>query len=462
MNSFNLILDTDSYKSGHFLQYPPRTTKLVAYLESRGGIFEKTVFFGLQYILKKYLSQKVTDADVLEADAFFKHHKLPFNKEGWMYIVRKLNGKIPLKIYAVEEGSVVPTSNILMRIESTDPKCFWVVGWFETMLLRVWYPTTVATQSWYARKLIFRFLEKTADSPSDEVMFKLHDFGSRGVSSSESAAIGGAAHLVSFSGSDTIIGMICANEYYDASLAPSSIPAAEHSSIMVWGKDKEGVAFSSIFEELGKRSPLVALPADTYDTWNAIDSLWGKKLREKVKKSGVLLVVRTDSGNPPDVVLNALVKLEKAFGSTKNKKGYKVLNNVRLLHSDKLSLDMIKKILSVATSHKYSASNLVFGMGSSLLQKINRDTQKFVYKISYAEVDGKGVNVSKTPKTEPGKNSKSGYLDLILRGSKYQTVVRKNGDNLESELLLVYDNGQLIKNYLFDEVRSRANGIRSI
>lgn len=457
MANFNLILDTDSYKSGHYLQYPPGTTKLVAYLESRGGVFEKTVFFGLQYILKKYLSQKITSADVLEAEAFFEHHKLPFNRGGWQYIVDNLGGRVPLKIYAVSEGSVVSTNNILMRVESTDPKCFWVVGWFETMLLRVWYPITVATQSRYIRQLILGFLEKTADDPEGEVMFKLHDFGARGVSSAESAGIGGAAHLVNFSGSDTILGMIYANNYYGADLTPSSIPAAEHSAIMVWGKDSEEQAFSHIFGKLSKLSPLVALPADTFDTWNAIDNLWGKKLRDKVIKSGAFLVVRTDSGDPPEVVLKALRKLEKAYGVSLNKKGYKVLKNVRLLHSDSLDIEMIRKILGKITASRYSATNVVFGMGSTLLQKINRDMQKFAYKVCYAEVGGKKIDVFKAPATEVGKYSRGGYLDLIKKGQKYETIARTGRESIKSELDLVWENGNLLRDYTLAQVRERAH-----
>ena len=43
----------------------------------------------------------------------------------------------------------------------------------------------------------------------------LHDFGYRGSTSVESAAIGGAAHLVNFLGTDTIAGMELLLRYYD-------------------------------------------------------------------------------------------------------------------------------------------------------------------------------------------------------------------------------------------------------
>lgn len=448
----NLILDTDSYKSSHWLQYPPGTTGLVAYLESRGGLYDKTVFFGLQYILKKYLSQRITEEHVREAAAFFAHHQLPFNREGWLYIAKKLNGKIPLSISAVPEGNNIPTRNILMRVESTDEKCYWVTTWFETLLLRVWYPITVATLSWHNRQLLSSYLEKSSDTPQ-EVMFKLHDFGARGVSSQESAGIGGAAHLVSFSGSDTIMGMLYANTYYHADLSPSSIPASEHSTILAWEERQETDAFSHIFQELQKRSTLVALPADSYDTKHAITELWGNKLKKMVQKSGGTLVVRTDSGNPPEVVLFALQALEKAFGVTPNRKGFKVLNNVRVLHSDQINRQTIRSILETALKHNYSATNLVFGMGGALLQQVNRDTQQFAYKVSEVTVNGKAIPVHKHPVNEPSKESKGGYLDLILENGKYKTVV---GKQKNSVLVPVFKNGDVLKEYTFEEVRKQA------
>jgi nicotinamide phosphoribosyltransferase len=202
------VLDGDSYKFSHYKQYPPKTTAMFSYLESRGGKFESTVFFGLQYYLKKFLSQTVTVKEVYEAKEFSELHGVPFNFDGWMRIATVLKGKLPVRIRAVKEGTVVPTGNILMSVESTDPETFWVVSWLETVLVRLWYPITVATQSYHIKQMLKRFLDKTADNTEAELPFKLHDFGSRGVSSQESAMIGGAAHLVNFMGSDTIAGIL--------------------------------------------------------------------------------------------------------------------------------------------------------------------------------------------------------------------------------------------------------------
>ncbi|MGZ4841598.1 MAG: nicotinamide phosphoribosyltransferase domain-containing protein, partial [Candidatus Angelobacter sp.] len=146
--SRNLVLQTDSYKFTHWKQYPPGTQYVYSYLESRGGMFPQTLFFGLQYYLLKYLcGSVVNEEDVIEARAFVDHHIGPgmFNFEGWMHIVRDLGGKLPVVIHAVPEGSPVGVQNVLMTIENTDPACYLLTYYLDTLLLKVWYPITVAT-----------------------------------------------------------------------------------------------------------------------------------------------------------------------------------------------------------------------------------------------------------------------------------------------------------------------------
>lgn len=138
MNLLSNVLDTDSYKLSHWKQYPPKTSAMYSYLESRGGEYDKTLFFGLQYYLKEYLSKPITKEDVKEARDFAGLHGEPFNTKGWLSIVNNHRGYMPVIIKAVEEGLRVPKHNILMSVESTDPKSFWIVSWLETLLVRLW------------------------------------------------------------------------------------------------------------------------------------------------------------------------------------------------------------------------------------------------------------------------------------------------------------------------------------
>lgn len=450
------LFDTDSYKASHYLQYPSNTTSLYSYIESRGGKHPETLFFGLQYFLKEYMTHRVTPHEVDFAKDFYAKHGVPFNYEGWMYIATELQGKLPVKIKAVPEGTVVPTGNILLSIESTDEKAFWVVSWLETMLLRyIWYPTTVATNSYMIKKIIMQALEESADKPQEEIVFKLHDFGSRGVSSQESAMIGGAAHLINFMGSDTIAGIICANEYYNCPMAGFSIPAAEHSSITSWGKENEVEAYRNMLTQFAKPGSFVAVVSDSYDIYNACDNLWGKQLRQEVIDSGATVVIRPDSGNPPDVVKAVIEILDKNFGSTINSKGYKVLNNVRVIQGDGINDASIKEILKVLLDAGYSATNVAFGMGGALLQSVNRDTQSFAMKCSHITIGDKHVDVYKDPVTDFGKKSKRGRLDLVKINGEFVTVPQSETN--ESLLVTVYENGETLCNDTFENVRRRAN-----
>lgn len=452
------VLDTDSYKLSHWVQYPPNTTKMFSYLESRGGKYNKTVFFGLQYYLKKYLSQPVTREQVEEAAAFAKLHGEPFNYEGWMHIVNSHAGRLPVRIRAVKEGTVVPIQNVLMSVESTDPKCFWLVSWLETMLVRLWYPITVATQSWHIKKDIEGYLQASHDN-ADGLLFKLHDFGSRGVSSQESAMIGGAAHLVNFMGSDTIAGIYMANKYYNHEMAGFSIPASEHSTMTMWGKANEALAYANMLEQY-KDQPIFACVSDSYDIYNAAENLWGGELRDKVKEYNGTLVVRPDSGDPPTVVVNLLNILWRQFGATINGKGYKVLaDGVRVIQGDGINQQSIRNILDAVLKSGFSAENVNFGMGGALLQQLDRDTQKFAFKCSWAEVDGRGVDVFKQPATDGVKKSKKGRLELIETETGLRTVTREqlSGTKKYSLLETVFLNGDIIREQSLEEIRTLAN-----
>ncbi|MCR6638347.1 MAG: nicotinamide phosphoribosyltransferase domain-containing protein [Sporocytophaga sp.] len=205
----NLILLADAYKYSHHKLYYPGTTKIYSYLESRGGKFEETVFFGLQYFIKEYLEgQVITKEGIDEAEALM--HQVfgrndVFDRSIFDYILNAHGGKLPVRIKAVPEGTAVPVHNLLMTIENTDPRCFWLSNFLESLLMQVWYPMTVATLSREIKKVINKYYNATASIGAEAgIDFVLNDFGFRGVSSVESGGIGGLAHLINFNGSDTI------------------------------------------------------------------------------------------------------------------------------------------------------------------------------------------------------------------------------------------------------------------
>jgi nicotinamide phosphoribosyltransferase len=454
----NLILNTDSYKASHYLQYPPQTSHLSSYIESRGGEYQQLVFFGLQAFLKEYLCHPLIKKDLDEAEAILLAHGLPFNREGWRYIVERHNGYLPLLIEAIPEGTVVPTKNVLIQVVNTDPQCFWLTSYIETALLRaIWYPTTVATVSWHIKGIIARALAKTADN-LDSLPFKLHDFGARGASSYETSALGGAAHLVNFLGTDTLAAIMLARNYYHESMAGFSIPAAEHSTITSWGKEGEAEAYENMLQFAGKNK-LVAVVSDSYNLWHAIEHIWGEQLKEKVINNGGTVVIRPDSGNPVEVVCQTIKLLMDKFGYTTNSKGYRLLPNyLRVIQGDGISISSISSILEAMIIKGLSVENIAFGMGGELLQKVHRDTLKFAMKASAIQIDRTWHDVFKNPITDTGKISKKGRLALIKdANNNYQTIRKEDLGTQPNLLRNVFENGKLLVDDSLAVIRQRTN-----
>ena len=450
------MLLTDSYKISHYKQYPAGTSTIYSYFESRGGKFKDVTFFGLQYLIKEYLEGVVVTKEKIEqAEEMYKvHFGNPdlFYKEGWMHILNAHGGKLPVRIKAAPEGAPIPYSNVMMTIENTDPKCFWLTNFLETLLVQVWYGCTVATQSREIKKLILKALEETGDPAG--IDFKLHDFGFRGVSSVESASIGGAAHLINFMGSDTIGALSFIQDFYNTKgIFGFSIPAAEHSTITSWKRENEKQAYENMLTQYSKG--LVAVVSDSYDIYNACSTIWGEQLKEMILKREGTLVVRPDSGVPKDVVLRVIEILGEKLGYTTNTKGYKVLvPQIRVLQGDGVDYESIGGILDNLKTHGWSADNIAFGMGGALLQKVDRDTQKFAFKCSEAIVNGERRDVYKDPITDHGKKSKKGRLKLVKDTIGFKTV--GESDPGQDELQVVFENGEIRKQYSFEEVKENS------
>lgn len=475
----NVITRTDSYKIGHHEMYDPEIRKLGSYLESRGYDknhsmpFSEYVSFGLQYILLSYLQgQVVTPEWIDDGELNFKERghfpykdRNPYNRKGWEYILKKHKGKLPISIKVAPEGTVLPLSNMSMWVESTDPNCIWLTNYLETHLAQVWYPITVATHSREWFKIWLAFLHKTGTP--DQVYFKLHDFGCRGVTCMEQAAIGGCAHLTSFMGTDTSPGFRLANVVYGEPMAGYSINATEH-SIMSSSNFEEGdlrageARMMSRLLDLNPTGP-VACVSDTYDIYYACKHLWGEKFKQRILERDGVLVIRPDSsGHTKDgtyestaTVMQKLLRiLANTFGVTTNSKGYKVLHpKVRLIWGDGIRMKSGVQLLKQTTDDGWSADNFAYGSGGGLLQDLNRDTLYMAFKACYGETDKKSFDVWKDP-YHVGKASKRGRLKLVLNDSnKYETV--SFDDPRPDQMIEVFRDGEILHQFSFQSIRER-------
>ena len=468
MEKTNIVTMTDSYKMGHWQQYPEGTEYVYSYFEARNGAkFDETTFFGLQYLLKEYLEGTVVTTEKIDfAEKLAKVHfgnDYIFNRSRWDYIVEKWDGKLPVRIKAVPEGTPVPVNNVMMTVENTDPNCYWLTNHLETMLTWVWHPSTVASLSRTTKQMIAKYLQETADN-LDGLPFKLHDFGFRGVAGNEAARLGGAGHLVNFMGTDTVGAMELALMYYDADInsLAFSVPATEHSVMTSLGEEGEADMYKRVLDKYP--TGILSVVSDSYDIYRATAKYVGEYFKEEILNRDGVFVVRPDSGDPVETVMRLLYILMDKFGGEVNSKGYKVLNpKVRLIWGDGINLEGITQILEAMKEEFWSADNIVFGMGGGLLQKVNRDTQRFAFKCSAQCRNGVWYDIQKTPLDE-SKKSKAGKLALIKEGDVYRTIesvqpelystlYEVTGDVLET----VFLNGEIVKEYTFDEVRKNAS-----
>lgn len=450
----NVAILTDGYKPSHRPQYESGTTRVYSYWESRGGLFPQVVPFGLQGFVKRYLLRPLTHLDVTKAaelyEDYFQERGI-FFEEGFRRIVDEFGGYLPLEIKAVPEGFTVPTRNVMLTIENTHDDFYWLTNYLETILSQLWYPSTVCTLSRAFFELIHRYREETGDPAG--TAWGLHDFGFRGVSSVESAAIGGAAHLVNFNGTDTVISIPYARCFYgaDRNIA-GSIPASEHSTMSLWGRSREYEAFANMVKQYGHcKAGLYACVSDTYNIFDACRAWGSEPLRSAVLAAPGMLVVRPDSGTPHVIVVQVAETLAKGFGSTPNGKGFKVLNRVRIIQGDGVNYEEAHRVLEALKMRGWAAENLAFGMGGALLQRMDRDTQRFAVKASWALVNGEPRDIWKDPVTDPGKRSKRGRLKLVIRDGVPETV--PGSDPGADILRTVYRNGKLWRDQRFLEIR---------
>ena len=465
----NTPLRTDSYKINHWNQYPFGTQFVYSYFESRKGAkFPVVPFFGLQAILMKFfVGVKVTKEMIDQAEWLMEKHfgnKKYFNREGWEYIVTHYGGRLPLRIRAVPEGTPVPTGNVLMTVENTDERCFWLTNWAETVLTHVWYPSTVGALSRHVKNTLREYMEKSCDDLT-WLDYKLHDFGYRGTECDESAQIGGAAHLTNFIGTDTIAAMVFAMYYYNANpdTIGKSVAATEH-SIMTSRGPGEGEA--RVVNDLLNEYPenILSVVSDSFGIEHFVTEYVCKMFKDRILKRNGIFVVRPDSvrdenDTPEKQMVWIIQTLWNAFGGTVNKKGYKLLDfHVKALWGDGIDDNGIKKICQAVTDAGFSMDCIAtFGMGGGLLQKVDRDTQRFAFKSSAQCRNGMWVEIYKAP-SDMSKASKRGKLKLIrtkgAHGNGFATV---NLDRPEDDILeTVFENGFLTRFQKFEEVRANA------
>ncbi len=470
-NHRSFIWDCDAYKLGHMCQYPSDTEYVYSVLQLRSDrYFTETPIVGLQYLIKEYLMQPILKGDVegliAEAKAMGIYH--PDTETKLMALVDL--GYLPLEIKALPEGSVVGMPNAVCTIQNTVAGFHWVVGFVETLLLKWWSALATGACSLKYRRIVDKYFAETSDNDFLRP-FAVHDFGSRGAMTPEGAAFTGMAHALNFDGSDTIVSAPLIRKFYNAEgMVICSVPASEHSVMCSFGREDEIKAFENMLDIYP--TGIVSIVSDTYNWYNVMDNMT-LQLKDRIMARDGKVVFRPDSGNPYHIICGeytdktlrkyceescqthgGIHMLDKIFGHTVNSKGYKVLDShVGLIYGDGMYLERFEKTLETLKDLGYSAENLVIGVGG-ILRNHTRDTLGAAFKATCVCRDGKWIPIMKDPITDQGKKSYQGFVSVIKEDGQYKTV---EGGHPQDLLQTVFKDGQLVKDFTWQEVKDRYN-----
>lgn len=526
MNEFQLnpLLSEDGYKTSHHKMYRPGTTMVYSNFTTRDvnrmpEQAKDIVVFGIQYTIK-YIK------DLYDKN-FFNQPKNIVCGEAKEYLSKYLNcdydvshfealhdlGYLPIKVKALEEGSVIGSNIPMMTIYNTIPQFYWVPNFLETLISSLlWKPVHSASMAYAFKKILLKNALETDKDNMFSVNFQGHDFSFRGMQHLDSAISSGLGWITSFMGTDTIPVLQAAKYYYNSDNVAFSVSATEHSvasSLCDFENeyDDNGNIISVKTNELNGikhllniySTGILSMVSDTYDLWRMCTEYLPQLKNEIMSRDGKL-VIRPDSGNPVDIVCglgkkpgtwsktengkyyyseNAFVKtiseyeisegpykglielLWETFGGTINSQGFKVLDpHIGAIYGDAITLDRAEQICDRLKRKGFATTNIVFGIGSYSLGCASRDNQGGAVKCTYIEVNGIGREVFKDPITDRGtKKSAKGLLKVYrdensdLRLKDQCTWEEENS----GELSVIFENGEIVKETTIGEIRNKLN-----
>lgn len=478
-----ILTATDFYKTDHRRQYPAKTNLVYSNMTARKSLlpgFDHIVFFGLQGFCQKYLidlfNNEFFRKPKEEAVAKYKRrldnalgkNAVPVDHIARLYDLRCL----PLRIKAVPEGTRVPLRMPFLTMYNTHDEFFWLTNFIETLIsAELWHPITSATIADKYRQIINSYADLTVGN-RDFAQWQGHDFSFRGMSGLESASISGAAHLLSFTGTDTIPAIDYLEEYYgadsDKELIGASVPATEHSVMCMGQKESEIETYRRLITQVYPKG-IVSIVSDTWDYWKVLTE-YTPQLKEEILAREGKVVFRPDSGDPVKIICGdpdapkgspqhkgSVQILAEIFGTTGTAKGFKTLNShVGLIYGDSITLKRCEEILQKLWSNGYSSENIVFGIGSYTYQYVTRDTFGMAVKSTYGEVGGEGINIFKDPKTDDGTKKSAKGLLCVYKDKEGNYALEEccswRREHV-GELQLVFDNGKLLRKQSLSEIR---------
>ena len=335
--------------------------------------------------------QKTTIEEILESEKFMKRSHsfgggLPFDKENWEWIINKNNGKLPVKITSLKDGSVFFPNEPVLHVENTVQGFGEFCALIEARLLgKISIATATATmcRHWLNfireqvridnEKLGLKTDLKTID---ENARFQIHNFGDRACSGTEESVLKGMAHLLSFYGTDSFGSAYKAWKLGAKNPIGTSILALAHRNVQSFNNEIE--SFQAIGNATnGDNVRIVSCVSDCFNYNNAVESL----VQLSIDHPEIIWVCRPDSGD-------CFETIHTIFRTCINKGVYKELNNfivpknVRFIYGDSVKPEKQKEVMEKLRLHGMLPTQWgIWGIGGGLMTVANRDSLSSAYKL---------------------------------------------------------------------------------
>lgn len=454
--------DEAKEKSVYYVTFRKNLHTINPYIYSKED--NRIIFIGLQRILEKLFYEPITHDEIDETKRFLAHAKVTmegfkeyeFPEEIWRRVVDEFNGRPPIKIKALKEGSVLYPNEPAIQIVSDIPGMGVLGAWFESKILQTWSTTERVTQDeHFLLRIKERILKVDPDMSEDMLNFwasiMITDFGDRaGITLEESEELG-MVHLYTFGGTDTFSGAYQAWKNAGESVGIfSSVNALAHRNVQSYTKEND--CYLAIYESC-KNNELISMVDDCYDAKNAVRTmLLPLALRSKTENNGKVIVGRPDSSKDGYTTLDQLLEIcdisveNGLFTEMVTKTGtWKCGTLFHFLDGDGKSCEDILEEIDAIIERGYAFYTWgLFGQGGGLRNNLKRDNLSAKYALaSVGEDDRPVVKFSETI----GKGTLPGPFKVLRSEEALLTkkTICFDSESGEDSMVLYFDGTNIYK-----------------
>lgn len=381
----NPLLLTDAYNLSH-QGMKINTDWEVSHIYNRTA---GQILFGFHEAIATFLGDiSVTNEMITEAMEVAACVKMVFPADLFKRVVDECDGKIPLRVQALPEGTYCPAGTPFAQVSNTREGFGELVTYWEATFLHTHFSSSCATEAWKMRKYLNSLREEYGYPES--FLNRFASFGLRGHRSLEDAMWAGSAWSLFLSSSDDLH---IAYHHPDANI--HSIPALAHKVVSQF--DDENDSFIQAIDyahEAGYTT--VALVIDTYDVYQVINNRV-QPLAEYAEQKGIHVIFRPDSSDTWQQTVDIFKVVQEHE-----------LSNVSVIIGESMSLVNAQRADVYFQKHNVPLTFVSYGIGAGFYKHIERDTCGYAMKTAYSN----GRNRMKFS-GEPTKRSIPGRVALF-------------------------------------------------